>query len=63
MRMPSAPTFTIAAGLAAMALAFFSNAGAQDQTLAETAPKRLSSAILRAGVSGALSLISTRLMA
>lgn len=49
MRMPSAPTFTIAAGLAAMALAFFSNAGAQDQTLAETAPKRLSSAIFAGG--------------
>jgi len=47
--MPSAPTFTIAAGLAAMALAFFSNAGAQDQTLAETAPKRLSSAIFAGG--------------
>lgn len=49
MRMPSAPTFTIAAGLAAMALAFFSNAGAQDQPLAETAPKRLSSAIFAGG--------------
>ncbi|WP_034810514.1 peptide-methionine (S)-S-oxide reductase MsrA [Hyphomonas sp. L-53-1-40] len=49
MRMPSAPTFTIAAGLAAMALAFFSNAGAQDQTVAETAPKRLSSAIFAGG--------------
>ncbi|KCZ65790.1 hypothetical protein L53_00340 [Hyphomonas sp. L-53-1-40] len=47
--MPSAPTFTIAAGLAAMALAFFSNAGAQDQTVAETAPKRLSSAIFAGG--------------
>ncbi|QSR23544.1 peptide-methionine (S)-S-oxide reductase [Hyphomonas sp. KY3] len=32
-----------------MALAFFSNAGAQDQTLAETAPKRLSSAIFAGG--------------
>ena len=60
MRMPSAPTFTIAAGLAAMALAFFSNAGAQDQPLAESGCLR---PFLRAGVSGALSLISTRLMA
>ena len=41
MRMPSAPTFTIAA--------VCSNAGAQDQTLAETAPKRLSSAIFAGG--------------
>ena len=49
MRTPSAPTLTIAAGLAAMALAFFSNAGAQDQPDPETAPKRLSSAVFAGG--------------
>jgi len=49
MRTPSAPTLTIAAGLAAMALAFFSNAGAQDQPDPEVAPKRLSSAVFAGG--------------
>jgi peptide-methionine (S)-S-oxide reductase len=49
MRTPSAPTLTIAAGLAAMALAFFSNAGAEDQPTLETQGKRLSSAVFAGG--------------
>ncbi|MDX1291354.1 MAG: peptide-methionine (S)-S-oxide reductase MsrA [Hyphomonas sp.] len=49
MRTPSAPTFAVAVGLAAMALAFFSNAGAQDKPVPETAPKRLSTAVFAGG--------------
>ncbi len=49
MRLPSAPTLTVAAGLAAMALAFFSNAGAENQPVSEPSAKRLSTAIFAGG--------------
>ena len=48
MRTRSAPTIAISAGLAAMALAFLSSAGAQDRS-PDVAPKRLSSAVFAGG--------------
>ena len=48
MRLFSAPTLTVTAGLAAMTLAFLSSAGAEDRP-ADAASKRLSSAVFAGG--------------